>query len=274
MPSILLLSFLNIPKELFKFLNEDFYILPAPPNGWMNPRIFQWIIHNIVIPFFNNRRIRSLSLTTPSLTLGDGHNSRCSGAVFADAMNNNMDIFIEPAGSSDNLQANDRGINGPFKGSMGKHRVIKDGGTAAEFREQFVENMIDSLDHALRRRTVKAAWRTSGAFPLGPWGPLGNCNSVFTPPDAGEVLIREQLWQSRTYVSNKVVVKADECFSMDGLHAQFVSEKDNVFDCSMYMSIDQICLSVILRCFALVCIYASNIPRIFLVYYLYPFLKY
>jgi hypothetical protein len=106
--SVLLLSLSSIPADLMIYLSKDFYIVPSLPTGWMTQDIFEWIVVNIIIPHINEKRIRTHSLQSPALILADGHCSRYSDRVYSECLKNNVDFVIEPAGSSDNIQINDR----------------------------------------------------------------------------------------------------------------------------------------------------------------------
>jgi hypothetical protein len=216
LPSVLLLPLQSIPKNLYKFMSSDFYIIPAPPKGWMTQKILEWITDHLYLPRLDDRRIRTLQLTKPNLFLADGHLTRHSGRMWASCIKHNTDLCIEPAGVSDNAQANDRGINGPFKGGMGRLKPKDNRGTAGDFRESFTQDVVDQLGYALIPRTVRAAYLRAGVKPFTPWAPLGNCVSVFTPP--GTKPPKEVRRQADNYVSGKVVARADARFSIDDKH--------------------------------------------------------
>lgn len=164
--SFLLLSLSSIPPELYIYLAKDFYIIPSPPTGWMTPDIFEWIVANVIIPHINDKRKRTHALLCPALILADGHCSRYSDRVYLECIRNNVDFVVEPAGSSDNIQINDRGVNGPFKAFLARARLVCGDVSAAEYRVNFVENVLDALSFALLRRTVRAAALKAGVWPL------------------------------------------------------------------------------------------------------------
>jgi hypothetical protein len=137
----------------------------------------------------------------------------------SDCIKNNTDSIIEPPACSDNIQANDRGINGAFKGGMSRKKRSKSQ-TASAFRESFTRDVIDELAYALLPRTVRSAYRRAGIYPLTPWAPLGNCVSVFTAAGAAE-LKKPMQRQADNYISDKLIARADENYSMGDRHEKY-----------------------------------------------------
>jgi hypothetical protein len=69
-------------------------------------------------------------------------------------------------------------VNGPFKAFLARARLVCGDVSAAEYRVNFVENVLDALSFALLRRTVRAVVLKAGVWPLNPWAPMGNCADI------------------------------------------------------------------------------------------------
>jgi hypothetical protein len=182
MPHVLLLNTMNVPPSLWQFCGVDFWIIFAPLTSIMTVYCFEWVARHIYIPWFNTKRMLTGAFDEPGVLMVDAHPSRYSGQFMRDCQANNIDVLVKPAGSSDNIQTNDRSVNGAFKGRMAKRRLTQLL-AGVEARVQFVEYTIDSLQFAVFGPTLRSGLTRSGVFPTKPWGPLGRCGTIFSPPD-------------------------------------------------------------------------------------------
>jgi hypothetical protein len=182
MPHVLILNTMNVPPSLWQFCDIDLWIICAPPTSFMTVYVFEWVARHIYIPWFNTKRMLTGALNAPAALLVDAHPSRYSDQFMHDCQANNVDVLIEPAGASDNMQGNDRAVNGAFKGRMAKRRITQ-AQPGVEARVQFVRYMKDSLQFAVLGPTVRKGFEKAGTYPTHPWGPLGRCGTIFSPRD-------------------------------------------------------------------------------------------
>jgi hypothetical protein len=137
----------TLPKELTleDCANDPDHLLTGRAGGWIDKEIFQQYCELVVIPFFEQQRIRHRSPNARGLYIIDGHASRWNAALMQKFAEHGIDVVTLVSHTSHIVQPLDALIFGIFK-----RRLYK------ELRQQLASARKRAIDAALLKPFMDA----------------------------------------------------------------------------------------------------------------------
>jgi hypothetical protein len=140
------------PKHSYIHINE---------KGWMEKVLFEDIMQNYIL-----KEIQSIRASIPftecrrALIILDGHSSRLNRRLWELFREEQIDVLILPAHTSEYLQPLDMGVNGVFKGEIKHLRFPRAKAPLQTFKE-FVQDIEDAIDKACTFQSVRHSWENA-----------------------------------------------------------------------------------------------------------------
>jgi hypothetical protein len=112
----------TLPKELSleDVLQDPGFVVTGRSGGWIDKDLFEQYCRTVVIPFYNEQRIRHKQPHSRGLFLVDGHSSRWNVTLMQEFANNHIDVVTLVSHTSHICQPLDSLVFGTFKTTLRK----------------------------------------------------------------------------------------------------------------------------------------------------------